>query len=101
MIMKFFFSELKKSNYFKNCTSCRQVKNRQQILQGKCDALHDSAHIITDYSGCDKCCKLRNFLMIIYVPLLNYVNIQNTPKFRKYYEIVATKMNIRLSYTLK
>ena len=55
------YSELKKSNYFKNCTSCRQVKNRQQILLGKCDALHDLTHIITDYSGCDKCCKLRIF----------------------------------------
>ena len=55
-----FYCELKKSNYFKNCTSCRQVKNRQQILLGKCDALHDLKHMITDYYGCDKCCWLRN-----------------------------------------
>ena len=33
-----FYSEVKTSNYFKNCISCRQVKNRQQILLDKCDA---------------------------------------------------------------
>ena len=55
-----FYYDLKKSNYFKSCTSCRQVRNRQQILLGKCDALHDLTHMITDYYGCDKCCKLRN-----------------------------------------
>ena len=55
-----FYYELKKSNYFNNCISCRQVKNRQQILLGKFDALHDLTHMIKDYYGCDKCCKLRN-----------------------------------------
>ena len=55
-----FHYDLKKSNYFKSCTSCRQVKNRQQILLGKCDALHDLTHMITDYYGCDKCCKVRS-----------------------------------------
>ena len=55
-----FYYEISKSNYFNNCALCRQVKNRQQILLDKCDALHGFTHMVTDYHGCDKCCKLRN-----------------------------------------
>ena len=55
-----FYYDLKKSDYFKNCTSCRQVKDEHLILLGKCDALHSCKHMITDYYGCDKCCELRD-----------------------------------------
>ena len=47
----YLYSEIQKFNYFKICTSCRQIKNRQQILLAKCDALHDLTHMITDYYG--------------------------------------------------
>ena len=44
-----FYREISKFNYFTSCASCRQVKNRPQILPGKCEALHGVTHMITDY----------------------------------------------------
>ena len=83
-----FYYGLKKSNYFKNCISCRQVKNRQQILLDKCDALHDVTHMITDYYGCDKCCKLRNLFddyIIPFTKVYKYPEYDEVPKIPRDY----------------
>ena len=56
------YSDIGKFEYFANCTSCQQVKNIQQILLSKCDALQSVKHCVTDFYGCDKCCKLRCLL---------------------------------------
>ena len=92
-----FYYELKKSNYFKNCTSCRQVKNRQQILLGKCDALHDLTHIITDYYGCDKCCKLRS-LFDDYI--CHFTKVYKYPEYDEVHEIMKNDVQ-RKDYTLE
>ena len=80
-----FYYELKKSNYFKNCISCRQVKNKQQILLDKCDALHDVTHMITDYYGCDRCCKLRNLFDDYIIP---FTKVYEYPEYDEAHRIL-------------
>ena len=89
--------ELKKSNYFKNCTSCRQVRTRQQILLGKCDALHDLPHMITDYYGCDKCCKLRNLFDDYIIP---FTKLCKYPEHDEVHKIMQGDV-LKDKYTLK
>ena len=36
-----FYQEISKFNYFNYCNVCNEVKSKQQILLGKCDALHN------------------------------------------------------------
>ena len=92
-----FYYELKKSNYFKNCTSCRHVRNKQQILLGKCDALHGLTHIITDYYGCDKCCKLRNLFDDYILP---FTKLNKYPEYDEVHEIMKNDVQ-RKDYTLE
>ena len=56
------YSDIGKFEYFANCTSCQQVKIRQQILLHKCDHLQSVKHVVADFHGCEKCCKLRSLL---------------------------------------
>ena len=65
------YSDIGKFEYFANCTSCQQVKIRQRILLDKCDALQHVKHIVAEYYGCDKCCKLRSFLDDYIYPFTN------------------------------
>ena len=92
-----FYSELKQSDYFKNCTSCRQVKNRQQILLGKCDSLHDLAHMITDYYGCDKCCWLRNLFDDYILP---FTKLCKYPEYNEVRKIMQGDV-LKDKYTLE
>ena len=92
-----FYSELKKSNYFKNCTSCRQVKKTQQILLGKCSALHDSTHMITDYHGCDKCCKLRNLFDDYIIP---FTKVCRYPEYEEVHKTIQNYVD-KDEYTLE
>ena len=90
MKLKNFHYDLKRSNYFKNCTSCRQAKNRQQILLGKCDALHGLTHMITDYYGCDKFCKLRNLFDGYIIP---FTKVCKYPEYDEVHKIVRNYVN--------
>ena len=91
-----FYYELKKSNYFKN-TSCRQVRNRQQILLGKCDALHDLTHMVTDYYGCDKCCWLRNLFDDYILP---FTKVCKYPEYDEVRKIMQSDV-LKDKYTLE
>ena len=93
----YLYNEIQKFNYFKNCTSCRQVKNRQQILLTKCDALHDLTHMITDYYGCDKCCKLRHLFDDYILP---FTKLYKYPEYDEVHEIMKNDVQ-RKDYTLE
>ena len=57
-----FYQEVSKFTCFKNCTLCKQVTNRQQIILGKRDVLNNVTLMISDYFCCDKCCRLQCLL---------------------------------------
>ena len=92
-----FYYDLKRSTDFKNCISCRQAKNRQRILLGKCDALHDLTHMITDYYGCDKCCKLRNLFDDYICP---FTKLCKYPEYDEVHKIIQNYVD-KDEYTLE
>ena len=92
-----FYQEISKFNYFNYCHVCNEVKSKQQILLGKCDALHNVSCLISDYYCCDKRCKLKCILD-------DYINVftrsYKYPKYSKACEILKRNIDSN-EYTLE
>ena len=92
-----FYQEISKFNYFNYCHVCNEVKSKQQVLLGKCDALHNVSCLISDYHCCDKCCKLKCLLDdYIYVFTRSY----KYPEYSKACEILKNYID-KNEYTLE
>ena len=91
------YYELKKSNYLKTVLHVDKLRTDKQILLGKCDALHDLTHMITDYYGCDKCCKLRS-LFDDYI--CHFTKVYKYPEYDEVHEIMENDVQ-RKEYTLE
>ena len=78
-----------------------KFKHRQQILLGKCHTLHDLTHMITDYYGCDECCKLRSLFDDYICP---FTKLYKYPEYDEVHKVMqgdVQKEKIHLRYTLK
>ena len=91
------YNDIGKFEYFANCTSCQQVKIRQQILLDKCDYLQSVKHIVTDFYGCDKCCKLRSLLDDYILP---FTNSHTYPEYGEVHKIMQDDVQ-KDKYTLE
>ena len=91
------YNDIGKFEYFANCTSCQQVKIRQQILLDKCDNLQSVKHIVTDFYGCDKCCKLRSLLDDYILP---FTNSHKYPEYGEVHKIMQDDVQ-KDKYTLE
>ena len=91
------YNDIGKFEYFANCTSCQQVRIRQQILLNKCDALQGVKHIVVDYYGCDRCCKLRCLLDDYILP---FTNSHKYPEYDEVHKIMQGDVQ-KDKYTLE